>query len=1321
MNSTIASPVGPPLPRSHPSALFPLISSCKTMRDLNQVHAHFIKTGQIHDPLAAAEVLRFCALSSEHRDLEYARQVFDEMREPNCFSWNTIIRGLAESSVDDEEAQQPLGALLLFRQMVSVGSVEPNQFTFPSVLKACARTGSVEMGKQVHGLVLKYGLDEDVFVLSNLVRMYVMCGAMEGADVLFFRNVSDYGNVYEVVRDKRRKEGNVVLWNVMVDGYVRIGDFQAARELFDKMPQRSVVSWNVMISGYAQNGLFKEAIELFRDMQLGEVCPNYVTLVSVLPAISRLGALELGKWVHLYAEKNKIEMNDVLGSALVDMYSKCGSIEKALQVFESLPKENAITWNAIIGGFAMHGRAKDALHCFSRMQKAGVTPTDVTYIGLLSACSHGGLVGEGRSFFKHMVSVDGLEPRIEHYGCMVDLLGRAGHLEEAEELILNMPIKQDDVIWKALLGACKMHKNIDIGKRVAEILMNLAPHDGGSYVALSNLYASSGNWEAVSEVRLRMKDMDIRKDPGCSWIELDGVIHEFLVEDDSHSRAKEIHSMLEEISYELRLAGYRPKTEQVLLNMDEEEKQSTLQYHSEKIAIAFGLISTGHETPIRIVKNLRICEDCHASIKLISQIYKRKIIVRDRKRFHHFEHGTCSCMDYCSSSTLNQSSTVPVRSPSSYSVDAVLLLEKIKASLQGNSENLLLSSWNSTAPVCQWRGLKWVFSNGSPLLCDDVSSPQWTNLSLFRDPSLHLLSLQLPSANLSGALPRELGEFTMLQSLYLNVNSLKGTIPLELGYSSSLSDIDLGNNLLNGVLAPSIWNLCNKLVSLRLHGNSLSGSLPEPALPNSTCRNLQFLDLGDNKFTGNFPEFIITQFPALKQLDLGNNLFSGPIPQGLAELNLEKLDLSHNNFSGVLPVFGKSNFGREVFEENNPALCGLPLKSCSGNSRLSSGAIAGLVIGFMTGTVVLASFLIGYVQHKKKKSKAESEDELEEGEDEIGVGDDGNGGNEGGGGAAGEGKLILFQGGEHLTLDDVLNATGQVMEKTNYGTVYKAKLADGGTIALRLLREGSCKDRSSCIPVIKQLGRIRHENLIPLRAFYQGKRGEKLLIYDHLPHRSLHDYLHETRVGKPVLNWARRHKIALGIARGLAYLHTGLEAPITHGNVRSKNILIDDFFVARLTEFGLDKIMVPAVADEIVALAKTDGYKAPELQRMKKCNSRTDVYAFGIMLLEILIGKKPGKSGRSGEFVDLPSMVKVAVLEETTMEVFDVEVLKGIRSPMEEGLIQALKLAMGCCAPVPSVRPTMDEVVKQLEENRPRNRSALYSPTETRSEIGTPF
>ncbi|KAJ9707615.1 hypothetical protein PVL29_002587 [Vitis rotundifolia] len=630
MNSTIFTSTTSLWP---PSSFFP----CKTMQNLKQLHAQMIKTAQIRDPLAAAELLRFSALS-DHRDLDYARKIFLSMHRPNCFSYNTLIRALSESN-------DPCDALLVFIEMVEDCSVEPNCFTFPSVFKACGRAERLREGRQVHGLAVKFGLDSDEFVVSNVVRMYLSCGVTEDAHRLFYRRVFVDG--CDGIRDKKRRvDGDVVLWNVMIDGYVRIGELEVARKLFDEMPQRSVVSWNVMITGYAQSGHFKEGVEVFREMQMAEVPPNYVTLVSVLPAMSRLGALELGKWVHLYAVRNNIGVDDVLGSALIDMYAKCGSIEKALQVFEGLPKRKVVTWSTIIAGLAMHGRAKDALDHFEDMERAGVMPSDVTYISLLSACSHAGLVDEGRWFFDHMVRVSGLEPRIEHYGCMVDLLGRAGLLEESEELILNMPIKPDDVIWKALLGACKMHGNVEMGKRVAEHLMELAPHDSGSYVALSNIYASSGNWEGVAKVRLMMKEMDVRKDPGCSWIELDGVIHEFLVEDDSHPKFKKIHSMLQEMSRNLILVGYRPNTTQVLTNMDEEDKESSLNYHSEKIAIAFGLISTQPQTPLRITKNLRICEDCHSSIKLISKIYKRKIIVRDRKRFHHFVNGSCSCMDY---------------------------------------------------------------------------------------------------------------------------------------------------------------------------------------------------------------------------------------------------------------------------------------------------------------------------------------------------------------------------------------------------------------------------------------------------------------------------------------------------------------------------------------------------------------------------------------------------------------------------------------------------------------------------------------------------
>lgn len=319
-------------------------------------------------------------------------------------------------------------------------------------------------------------------------------------------------------------------------------------------------------------------------------------------------------------------------------------------------------------------------------------------------------------------------------------------------------------------------------------------------------------------------------------------------------------------------------------------------------------------------------------------------------------------------------------------------------------------------------------------------------------------------------------------------------MPFELGNSPSLSDVDLSGNALNGSLPPSIWNLCDRLASLRLHGNSLSGFLPEPALPNASCGNLQVLDLGNNRFEGGFPRFLVN-FHGLQELDLGSNLFSGLIPEEISALNLERLNLSYNNFSGVLPEFG-SKMSTESFQGNNPGLCGAPLAKCRESSGLDSGAIAGLVIGLMAGIVVLVSLLIGFVQGKRRMNRGVKVDEAGEMEDEENcVG-------------GGEGKLILFQGGEHLTQDDVLNATGQVMERTSYGAVYKAKLVNGGTIALRLLREGSCGDQASCLPVIRQLGHLRHENIVPLRAFYQGERGEKLLIYDYLPNKSLHDLLH---------------------------------------------------------------------------------------------------------------------------------------------------------------------------------------------------------------------
>ncbi|KAK9073941.1 hypothetical protein SSX86_006535 [Deinandra increscens subsp. villosa] len=632
MNLTVLQPTTtvPAVPSStvpspHPSTFFPEFKQCKTKGDLLQIHAKLIKTGRIRDPLASAELIRFSALSDPpHRDLQYALHVFQQMNPPNCFTYNTLIRAFCDSN-------DPLQSFILFAQMIENSDevVKPNKFTFPSVLKACAKLGGLEEGRQTHCVLVKYGLEKDGFVVSNLVRMYVMCGEIKDGLVVFESGKMD------------SSIGEVVLWNVMVDGYVKIGELGNARKLFDEMPQRSVVSWNSMISGYAQNGFFVEAVELFREMQVA-VMPNYVTLISVLPAISGLGALEIGKWVHFFAGKNGIKVDPVLGSALIDMYSKCGGIDEAVQLFNTLSQKNVVTWNSIINGLAIHGRANEALHYFTKMEESGVRPNDVTYISVLMACSHAGLVDKGLSIFNEMVRTEGLAPRLEHYGCMVDLLGRAGRLQEAEKLILDMPEEPDDVVLKALLGACKKHGNIQIGERVGKRLLEKNPEDGAPYVALSNMYASLANWDKVMQTRLMMKENEVKKDPGCSWIEVDGAIHEFVVADESHAKANDIYMMLEEMKDKLRVAGYKPDTTQVFLRMDDPDKESVLHHHSEKIAVAFGLISTTRETTIKVVKNLRICDDCHSTIKLVSRIYGRRIVVRDRKRFHHFENGSCS-------------------------------------------------------------------------------------------------------------------------------------------------------------------------------------------------------------------------------------------------------------------------------------------------------------------------------------------------------------------------------------------------------------------------------------------------------------------------------------------------------------------------------------------------------------------------------------------------------------------------------------------------------------------------------------------------------
>ncbi|KAL4360240.1 hypothetical protein HN51_020634 [Arachis hypogaea] len=554
--------------------------------------------------------------------VEKARQLFDEIEEKDMISWTALVSCYEQNGIFEE-------ALGLFVEMNANGVVV-DEVAVISAVSACAHLMIDRTGKVIHGLATKVGIEGYVSLKNALINFYSSCG-----EILNARKVFDGGLLADQIS-----------WNSMISGYLRCGSVEDAEMLFDSMPEKDVVSWSAMISGYAQHERFSEALALFQEMQVHGIRPDETVLVSVVSACTRLAALDLGKWIHAYISKNRLKVNFILGTTLIDMYMKCGCVENALEVFHGLEEKGVSTWNALILGLAMNGLVQKSLSMFEMMKKSGTCPNEITFVGVLGACRHMGLVAEGRRYFNSMIGEHKIEPNVKHYGCMVDLLGRSGLLKEAEEMIESMPMAPDVATWGALLGACRKHNNNEMGERVGRKLIQLQPDHDGFHVLLSNIYASKGNWGNVLEIRDIMAQHGVVKIPGCSMIEANGIVHEFFAGDKTHPKINDIEHMLDIVAAKLKIEGYTPSTNEVSLDIDEEEKETALFNHSEKLAVAFGLITIPPPTPIRIMKNLRICNDCHTVVKLISKAFDREIVVRDRHRFHHFKHGSCSCMDF---------------------------------------------------------------------------------------------------------------------------------------------------------------------------------------------------------------------------------------------------------------------------------------------------------------------------------------------------------------------------------------------------------------------------------------------------------------------------------------------------------------------------------------------------------------------------------------------------------------------------------------------------------------------------------------------------
>lgn len=524
MSSTWASP-----------SVFSFTEKASTVPELQQVHGYMLKTGMFHQTFAVSRLITSAAANSN--TLSYAHSIFAQIQRPNTYMYNTMIRAYATSS--------PYLSFTLFLKLLSdEDDVLPDKYTFTFILKACASLFSVKQGQQIHGHVVKKGLGCDLYICNTLLNTYAKCGRLETARFLLDRmpnkDIISWNALLSVFVDMGLLElasglfnemptKNLESWNFLLTGYLNSGLLDEARKVFDKMPERDVVSWNVMITGYAKAGRHSEVWMLFEDMQRADVKPDNCTLVNLLSASTVVGALNHGQWVHDYICRNGIDVKGFLATALVDMYSKCGYIEKAIEVFGRTSEKDVSTWNAMITGFSIHGLGRHALHIFSEMIASGnFEPNEVTFVSLLSACSRVGLLVEGHEIFESMVSVYGIEPSIEHYGCMVDLLGRFGLLEDAKELVEQMPVKQTPLLWESLLSACRNHGNIGLAEQIAKKLLELDPEYSTGYVQLSNIHASTGRWDHVCEVRREMRAKQISKKPGGSLIEVKGIVHEFL-------------------------------------------------------------------------------------------------------------------------------------------------------------------------------------------------------------------------------------------------------------------------------------------------------------------------------------------------------------------------------------------------------------------------------------------------------------------------------------------------------------------------------------------------------------------------------------------------------------------------------------------------------------------------------------------------------------------------------------------------------------------------------------------------------------------------
>ncbi|BFG33788.1 hypothetical protein CerSpe_200620 [Prunus speciosa] len=521
-------------------------------------------------------------------------------------------------------------AIVLFHQVLKNG-FKITEFLLSAIVRACGRVAAIKEGKQFHCMAIRHGFNRDMILMTSLLDMYSKCNNITEARLVF----------------DEMPQRDVIATNSMISGLCWSHLTLEAIELFNNMSRRDAGSWNSLISGLGHNSEGRTGLVFFEKMRLEGAEVDVMTMVSVLSICSDLAALSNGKQCHGLVIKYGFELGYLpVGNAIIDMYAKCGCMEDACLCFKNMPLKNVISWTALITGYGKQGRGLEALEAFDTMEVEGVAPNKITFLGALYACSHAGLVQEGWRVFNTMVHKYSIAPMMEHYTCMVDLLARSNCFSEAYKFIERMPVKPDTRLLTAFLSSCCSHKNLELARSVGKKLLESAPEEAGAYMLLSNFYGLVGDLQGVAKVRRLMLDRGIRKEKACTWIEINKTVHSFQSGDRSHPLSKEIYNYLQHLFKKLKSNGYVPDTSMVMQNVDEQTKEEIVLGHSEKLAIGLGLISTPPGTRIVIVKNLRVCVDCHVVTGLISKIEGREIVARDSNRFHHFKDGLCSCENH---------------------------------------------------------------------------------------------------------------------------------------------------------------------------------------------------------------------------------------------------------------------------------------------------------------------------------------------------------------------------------------------------------------------------------------------------------------------------------------------------------------------------------------------------------------------------------------------------------------------------------------------------------------------------------------------------